>query len=390
MLNLLTKTKPWMIASLMIVATSVFGKSGASCNTQNSCAPKSNAKPCPQPCPPTQICESDDPCCPAWPTPVLNAAYNYPARIQTRCPWDFYLEGSFIFWQPSMDNLEIGIANTTAVAAGVTGNLINMDFNFKPGFKVAAGANLDHDNWDVRTEYTWFHSRHSQSSNGTTTGLILPTKGTPARQGNSEYNTVSGSWRLNMDIVDLDMGRWCYVGTKFVCRPSFGARADWIRQRARTTYTRTNTVSVAGDQAVIEERTTSWAVGPKVAVNGNWNLGEGFRVFGNSEADLLFTKYTTNSFRETHTDGNQLPFHVQQRKNMVIRPHLDLEMGLGWGMYLDCNNWYMDIALGYEFQVFFDQNMFRHFTDNSMQGNSQVANGNLYIQGLTASFRLDF
>ena len=72
MLNLLTKTKPWMVASLL-VATSIFGQN-AQCAPK--CPPKPCPKPCPQPMPPTQICD-DDPCCPDWPTPVLNAAYNY-------------------------------------------------------------------------------------------------------------------------------------------------------------------------------------------------------------------------------------------------------------------------------------------------------------------------
>src|SRR2546425_1133944 len=106
MLNLLKKTKPWMVASLL-VATSVFGQDNGnppprSCPPQQPCAkpcpkpdccptPKCCPPPCPQPCPPTQVCPPCPvACCPPWPVPVLNAAYNYPARTVVRCPWDIW------------------------------------------------------------------------------------------------------------------------------------------------------------------------------------------------------------------------------------------------------------------------------------------------------------
>lgn len=387
MLNLLTKTKPWMVASL-IVATSVFGQNNTP--SPKPCPPKPVAKPCPQPCPPTQAC-SQDPCCPAWPTPVLNAAYNYPARIQTRCPWDVSFDASFIYWQATQDNMELGIADSAANSASsseqVSGNVINMDFEFKPGFQVGMGVNFDYDNWDMRLQYTWFHGNNSQSSNGPNGGRILPFWGNVNLIDSTNYDTISGKWRLNMDIADLDLGRWHYVGTKFTVRPSFGIRADWIRQKMAVTQVKTTTTA---DTDTVTQKSTSWGIGPKVGLDGNWNMGWGFRFFGNSEADLLFTDYTRLSNSDSHTAEPSTPVSIKQKQVYAVKPHVDLELGLGWGTYLDCNNWYMDFAFGYEFQVFFDQNMFRHFNDATQMGNSTLPNGNLYVQGLTATFKLDF
>jgi hypothetical protein len=333
----------------------------------------------------------------------LNAAYNYPARIQTRCPWDIFADASFIYWQPIQENLEIGIANTLpasgagVLTTGVNGNVINMDFNYKPGFKVGFGGNFDYDGWDLRLEYTWFHNTNSQSSNGPTGGNILPMFGHPDLMTSIStfgiYDTASANWNLKMDIIDLDLGRWHYVGTKLVCHPVFGVRADWIRQKLSAGYTRAASGdSITADVAAVSQKSASWAIGPKIGMDSNYDLGMGFRFFGNGEADLLFTKYTRLSFSETHTDAALIltPITVKQSRTYAVKPHLDLELGFGWGTYLDCNNWYMDFALGYEFQVFFDQNMFRHFTDDVMIGNSNLPNGNLYLQGLTATFKLDF
>jgi hypothetical protein len=321
--------------------------------------------------------------------------------MQTRCPWDLYLDASFIYWQPVQDNMEVGFANTTTQTDGAfpstSGSFVNMGASFEPGFKVGLGGNFDHDSWDTHLEYTWFHCTESQSSTQAAgSGRLFRVQGNPFTVvTNNFYDSVSSKWNLKMDIADWDIGRWGYVGTKLTYRPSFGVRADWIRQRFNTTYTRVVATSpgdpaAAADTNVIHQKTSSWAIGPKVGLDSNWNLGAGFRFFGNGEADLLFTKYTRLSYNETHSAAETAPFSAKQKRVYAVKPHLDLELGFAWGMYFDCNNWYMDIALGYEFQVFFDQNMFRHFNDDLMSMNSTLPNGNLYLQGLTAQFRLDF
>ena len=40
-------------------------------------------------------------------------AYNATARIDVRGSWDIYTTGSYIFWQPREENLELGIVNKT-------------------------------------------------------------------------------------------------------------------------------------------------------------------------------------------------------------------------------------------------------------------------------------
>jgi hypothetical protein len=395
MLNLLKKTTPWMVASLF-VATSVFAQQNSgNKNNGGSCAPAcppKSCKPCPQPTPPTQTCPPD-PCCPPWSTPVLNAAYNYPARTQTRCPWDINFDVSFIYWQPIQENMELGFSNSTTdpfsspVAQGYVGKVVNLDFDFKPGFKIGMGGYFDHDGWDMHFEYTWFHNSQHTKATPTAEGQFYPAFGKPATNAPvtypEKYNSASETWRLNMDIAELDLGRWYYVGTELTFRPSFGLRAAWIGQKLDVEYT--GTVS-----STVKEKTSSWAIGAQAGLNTNWMITSGFRLFGNAEADLLFTKYTNLSFKNTYTNTALAGLISKQRQVYAVKPHLDLELGMGWGTYIDCNNWYLDFALGYGFQVFFNQNMFRHFTDDAAVANSNMPNGNLYIQGLTFTAKLDF
>ena len=373
-MNLLTKTAPWVMGSLL-AAVSAFGQT--------------NSK-----CPPAQknMNQGDE--------LVANqymAAYNAPARIDVRGAWDFYGTASFTYWQPIQENMELGIVdNLIAVTPHHLylhdGNVVNMAFDYQPGFKVGFGMNFDHDNWDGFAEYTWFRGTTSTTTTldqNDTTQVLLPTWGFP---NGHAYFAGTESWRLHMDFADLQLARSYYNGTSLTFRPFFGVRGAWIRQHLDVDYTnRVGALTVAQN---ICEVANSWAVGPRAGLSSNWLLGEGFRIYGDGAADILYTRYTHLGFKETIPLAGVVADDDIALYNQVslgtVRTHLELELGLGWGTYFDNNNWHVDLSEGYGFQVFFNQNMFRHFQDDTAAAISNVPNGNLYVQGMTATARFDF
>jgi hypothetical protein len=325
MLKILTKTKPWMVASLL-VASSAFGQ-------QDRCQPQT--KPCEQPKP----CAK--PACPCpEPKPILHPEYNAPARFETRCGWDFYADASFIYWQPIQENMELGIANTNILnpgTVGITGNVIEMDFSYKPGFKVGVGMYFDHDDWDAHAEYTWFHGSHSTSSNAPIAGDIYTIDAAPGvTSSNNAYNSGKEHWNLKMDLLDVTLGRWGYTGTKLTMRPFFGARAAWIRQKKTETFVSTGTTSTGvaigtgADTVVITGKSQSWAIGPTAGLNTNWTIGEGFRLFGDGSADILYTRYTSLAFHQTSTSlpAAATPANMQVKQKKSRLPPSTYELGL--------------------------------------------------------------
>lgn len=386
--------KPWMLASLLAAVPGF-------CQQCAPCCPEPKPEPqCRKPVKCEKVCPL---VCPA----TLIPAYNQPAEIDTRCPWDLWVEGSYTYWQAMQDNMEVGITdNETAsqIAAHTTvdGHILNSNFKYRNGFKAGLGIKFDHDDWDAYAEYTWFRSTThifsgSPPNSSLGIGVIIPTIGIPSVIGTTLYTTVSSRWACNMDLVDAIMGRWYYVGTKLTFHPYAGARGAWIRQKFNTTYEVAD-VSLAaaqgtifGDTDITLQRTASWAVGPKLGLDINWMIGKGCRFYGSGSGDILFTRYNRLSFKELHTvSGTTTTNHISQHHLNTMRTHLDMEMGIGWGTYLDCRNWYLDLSAGYGFQAFFDQNMFRNFEDSSMRGRSLAPNGNLYIHGLTATMTLHF
>lgn len=364
--------KSFLIAS-SLVATLGFGQA-----MNKSCKPKPD-------------------CCPEMPKLQICPAYSAPANVNLACKRDVWVDGSFIYWQVAGENLELGINDHNAGSddedASVTpmlGNVVNMDFKFKPGFQVGLGVDFGCDNWDGYAEYTYFRSKDTVSQAAYTAGQVHSFWVSPGiLLDESAPNFLRGAakWRADFDFVDATVGRWYYSGKKLTFHPFFGLRAAFIRQRYGTTF-----VDSFGTVSMTHDKTHSWGVGPRTGVDGNWSIGRGFRFYGNGAADVLYTSYkiaSTQTGVAAEEAGTKF-IDVTQDTIGYLRTHIDLELGAGWDKYFACNKWHFDLSAGYGFQVFFDQIMFRKWLDDIDIAKSIMPMGDLFIQGLTVKAKLDF
>lgn len=325
----------------------------------------------------------------------LAPAYSAPARINVRGSWDVYAFGSFTYWQPRQENMELAFVNNTA-ATEIDGNFVNMDFKYKPGFKVGLGLDFNHDNWDAAAIYTWFRGSFTQSSSvDGFNSEIYPLFGHMEAGDNTAYNTAAERWKLHIDLLDVELGRSYYSGMSLTVRPFFGARGAWIRQNLSAVYAALAPAFLNDTTFDVSQKTHSWAVGPRAGLYTNWIVGQGFRLYGNGAGDILYTRYTKLNEHDTVVQNGVLVDDVRARQQDLdyLRTHMELELGIGWGSYFDNNNWHIDLAAGYTFQVFFNQNMFRAYSEAtfaSAGAYSRNPNGDLFIHGLTASARFDF
>jgi hypothetical protein len=407
MLNVLTKTKPWIVASLL-VATSIFGDTGEI--AQDSCRPKSCEQPkpvcpppkpvCPpKPCPPPPVCPPK-PCCEQRPPIQMCPAYNMPARVDVRGCWDVYAGASFIYWQARQENMEFASSQVAATVGTVqTNTIVNYDFSYKPGFKVLLGMNFDHDGWDGYAEYTWFKNSTSNSvglvaATPTTTTALFTIKQIPAINGGNNYTSISEAWDLKLQFLDTALARTYYVGTNLTFRSIFGARFAWLTQYKTQTATNDGTTG-AGTAGTyfMRQNYASWGAGAMAGLNTNWIFGEDFRMIGNGSFDLLYTRVATSNTKfivSDLADVTTATYGFPESRPDFLMPHTNIEIGFGWGTYFDCYNWHIDLSATYCFQTFWNANLNREWVDDVDAYNSLSPNGNLYVHGLTASLKLDF
>jgi hypothetical protein len=387
-MNLLNKTTPWMVASLL-TAASVFGQ-------QDKCSPRQDkCQPCSVPCDFKEMM-------PGMP------GYNAPSRINVCGNWDLYVDGSFIYWQVAQDNMAYALTNNNALVAAtatdIAGNYVETDFTYQPGFKVTGGMNFDYDNWDSFVEYTRLHGSTDTSTNGPSAGSLLANWGSNHLLAKSQvFRSAWSTFKTNLDFVDWVLARSFFVGKDLTFHPMVGVRGAWITQSMSVHYRNPTTSGLSGSfdsnstilgvysSQDVYSRVHSWGVGPRVGLEGSWMLGQGIRFYGNGYADILYTKYKIqNKAVYTITSSGAGQTFAFTEKPGTVRTHLDLELGLGWGSYFDDNNWHIDLSAGYGFQVFFNQNMFRSSFDNTVVASGSATNGDMTIQGLTATVRIDF
>lgn len=344
------------------------------------------------------------------------AGYSMAAGIQPNRGWDLNASASYILWQAREEGLDLAMisdVNTSPWAGNgftpfpSTSSIVHPHFTFRSGFQVELGMNTDYDNWDVFADYTYFHST-------ITTGIlpyaapfilgegnvIFPIQGNPNAISQNYFYSANQTWNLKMDFVDGCIGRSFYSGANLIVHPYFGVRTAWIRQKMVNEYNGSSLDispspgSASGSNTtIIHNKTISQGLGPRAGFDGNWLIGQGFRMIGDLSADILYTRYNY-LFKQITTDvstgdvsNNSV---LKESHNDFLKVHADFEIGFGWGSYFSNHRWHMDISATYGYQVFWGQNMFRYFVNENVYGRNIVPNGDLSIHGLTATAKFDF
>lgn len=391
--------------------------------------------PCPQFCPPC---------------PPQDCAYNAPYRIDLPCQWDLFVTGSFIWWEAKEENLSLGSIyslNTDYPSNPVEENesifqfippitrkLKDFEFQYCPGFQVGIGYNIGCDNWKIYGEYTYLRSNSSgtigpeEPSGGLKASL---TGGIPQIQPNwysyanplypvafgyTTFTKGSGKWDLDLDIADFQLSREYFIGKCLTFRSYASLRAAWIDQKFNAIY-EGDFVNADYSTPFIYDKTATtkcWGVGPRVGLDTDWFICSGFRIFANSGASLLYTKYSEiKDSAKFNIDLSSIgggilvlnPVDNASFNNQpcYIRPQADITLGAGWATDF-CSSWYFDLEIGYTFNIFWSQNMFMQSLNYSIlpgvgQGTisyilsnngNELKGGDLTLQGLVLKARLDF
>jgi hypothetical protein len=345
-------------------------------------------------------------------------AYNLPAAIDLdRCKqWrdlKVYADASFLYWDGIEEGLLVatnGIFSGGILYTPTDGIPLSQSFDYKPGFKVGLGAVYQHE-WVVFADYTWLRGTDSvrksaPTNTSLTSGTSAVTTGTPVwvignwfLQGNGIGQALAGTsaaskWTYAVDLIDAMASRPYYQGSSLTVSPFGGLRAALIRQNLKVSLTEISGqtgISNPPQPITSRNRSSSWAIGPRIGCDANWLLPAGFRVEGDFAASLLFTRYTkiTHTEDRASTTFNPGPYTYRYRDYNCLRPMGELGLGVGWGRYLASQKYHIDFAASYDFNIFWSQNMISKMLAEYLSGMMFNA-PHLFFHGLTLSGRLDF
>lgn len=346
-------------------------------------------------------CDFVAPCAPE------NCGYNCPDSLDIKCSWDIGLYGAFLYFQAKEEGLETAIVTEIdPEPKTVETQVVDMNFKYKPAFRVGFSANFCNDNWVLYAEYLWYHTTNANTSFSIDAELnsILQVNNYWGGFVNGSFDQLSstkrcdcydaeGSWKIDLDIVDLQLARKYYVGQCLTFMPHIGLRALWMDQKYKAEYFCLD-FSLLNESILLNSTSSfsSWAIGARGGIDTNWNFCAGIRFFGNTNLSILYTDYDSiksdsDALITTATDQFQAKGSFSTDA-CFLRPETDIALGVGWGDYFCCNSFYFDMAFAYEFHVFWDQNMLPNSGDYSTI--PSALRGNLYLHGLSITARLDF
>ncbi|MES2273617.1 MAG: Lpg1974 family pore-forming outer membrane protein [Chlamydiota bacterium] len=318
-----------------------------------------------------------------------------------------FATASFLWWTAHEDDFTIAFAQTadfpsqafpfTTFLPGNQGKIIRMNFNWDPGFRVGLGWNTPYDGWDVYLNWTWYQNHkgenHEVETTPNQTGIISTWLFiVPFNVAQAKCN-----YRMLLNMGDLEIGRDFYLSESLTLRPFFGPEGGWIERDLRISISDQNPALSATLRNVTpgtyHARTNYWGLGPRMGINGNMRFCRGFKFFGNLSTALLYGKVFKNQQTSSQLLQNAtlLTSNVTDTNNFwKVVPHLQMNLGLGWG---DCicvcgNRMFVGLNLGWEVNYYMN---LPHFVYPSGFSEEIAPNSeNISTAGLTLDFKVDF
>jgi hypothetical protein len=381
------------------------------------CPPKKELKPCKlpppwpcQPCPPCP-CKPCKPCCQETPKTgePCNCAYNAPARVDPACGLDMWLMGSFLYFKPKEEGIELGVDSQMKSSSNdrdYFNDPIDLKTRYSPGFNIEIGCSSDRDNWCGCFRYTRFYFSHKNSlaiQDGGVDSHRIDTPWvsdflfiTPIFSDRGFVSSLNLRWKLQLNIFDLSLSRPYYVGRKVIFSPLFGLRGGLLNQKVKANATISDTTNLNHSFFFRNNtRSKSRFIGPRAGIDSFWCLGCGFKIGGNIDCSLLYQEFNSK-IRANSPQQTLNPIRIGERakyKQIYLTPNLDLGLSLGFGSYLSNYTKHFDLLASYEFHYFWDQDMVRFINDRisgDFNEDKFYQIGNLMFHGLSVSLKVDF
>lgn len=319
----------------------------------------------------------------------------------------------YILWDVFQGGLEYAYSGFSGSNQATSNFSIPQGKTFTPkgklnsGFKVGIGCQAGEDNWDISLVYTWIKSYSKNTLEGSSEPFFYQVPYSFANinftvsEDRTDKRVTSGDafFKIFFNVVDLILGKSFFVTPKIVVNPYFGLKGSYqienynnhfiIAGEARGIGPKSTNYSDATSYYATLQKQTYGGIGPKIGCYSLWNLSENFGVFADAGLSNMWSWY--KSLREDSADifDNSSNRYVIQnlqyeniaRKVSCLNQVLETRLGFSYNKMFSDNSYRFMTEIGWEGQLWFNQNQLPLLN---------LAYGNLSLQGLNVTFRLDF
>lgn len=306
---------------------------------------------------------------------------------------NIWIEGSLLYWQPKENavvatNEESDVFTTDDFTQA---SLVHPHFEWSLGYRLGGGYLFACNQWDVEARWTHYTSHLSQNRSTQDDPFLgsFPIWSLAEDVLAGDYIFVSDlKWKLTINTLDLQFGRYFNPVCWFDVKPFFGVRSLWLKQNGNVVYEGgifligiLQPGSSLNGSDFINMKNNYWGLGPRLGVAPRFILGKGFSI--NTEGAISgFAGCFNVQQKEVYLDTTRFSRHKHLNR---LRWMIDCAAGIAWKTLFDHERYCFTIGADWEYEIFFHQ--FELKTDDfGLVPN----NRSLSVQGVTFSARVDF
>jgi hypothetical protein len=279
---------------------------------------------------------------------------NYPSYLPQN---GFFAIGDVLYWTASEDGLEYASRISVPLDGNFKERKVEPGFEWDFGFRLGIGALFErNDKWDLSLYTTYLRNEAERTSNASDPTTLLPIWGgggfwqeligepfgTGAFLGDFA-SKAKATWVLNINLLDLEVGKNFFISKKISARPHLGIRGAWIRQDYKVKYDalfenpESFSLPFSPASTKMKADINFAGGGLRLGADATWHLYSCFGICGKFAASLLYgavdtrQKYTGDSIDFNLFTGFLTPSTIHDsRSETRIQPAIETSLGLQW------------------------------------------------------------
>lgn len=271
--------------------------------------------------------------------------------------------------------------------------LLDAPFNWSTGLRVGGGYRHAN-NWDGLAYYTKYRTQATNqlSAPGQIYSPYIGNffqNNTNGKNNGPFYDAANVRWTIDYNTVDFELGRTFPIDQILTLRPFLGLKGAIINQDIYTHWQGPNTLSggvpipITTFSAASETLSNDFSgIGPSFGLDTTWPICKfsqgSLNLTGDFSAALLWGLWR---YKDNYQTNGSASVNVRGDNINGAAPMTRVFVGLEWVKAFSKTE--VDISLGYEGQVWFDQMQFNTLSSGRL-------NDLMSIQGGVLDFRINF
>jgi len=318
--------------------------------------------------------------------------YNPAARPTVSNGYNLWVQGEGLYWKAAEEGITYALLSINPGPGNQPPKQFlvrQAKFNWNGGFRLSTGYLIPHGKWDLGLYWTRISSQGSKTINHTVKPGHIVDINQPIGYQNTmtgAITQVSGRWKIDLNQVDLQLGKEFGVSRHLTLRPIGGLRSAWIDQSVHANYA---VQSGVGSKHKIDW--DFWGFGFLAGIEANWMLGRDWSIFSTGDYSILWGFFDIDQ-KEPFNPARAYHYKKSFR---CARGVYDIALGLKWSHAFHQERWRLSVKGAYEYHLYTQQNQLLYNTNfvgiTSNANGSFVNNpGDLAYQGISLSAQIDF